>query len=37
MGKEIYQIEVPKATKVPSDWMQLSATSVSKINKKKKT
>ncbi|KAK9423735.1 putative DNA mismatch repair protein [Seiridium unicorne] len=26
VGKEIYQIEVPKATKVPKDWRQMSAT-----------
>ncbi|KAH6645275.1 muts domain V-domain-containing protein [Truncatella angustata] len=25
-GKEIYQLEVPKATKVPKDWRQMSAT-----------
>lgn len=26
VGKEIYQIEVPKATKVPKSWRQMSAT-----------
>ncbi|KAI1858510.1 uncharacterized protein JN550_012557 [Neoarthrinium moseri] len=26
VGKEVYQIEVPKATKVPKDWRQMSAT-----------
>lgn len=26
VGKEIYQIEVPKAIKVPKDWRQMSAT-----------
>lgn len=26
VGKEIYQIEVPKAVKVPKDWRQMSAT-----------
>lgn len=29
MGKEIYQMEVPKGVKVPNDWIQLSSTSVS--------
>ncbi|KAL8417895.1 hypothetical protein RB594_001492 [Gaeumannomyces avenae] len=27
VGKEIYQVEAPKATKVPKDWRQMSATS----------
>ncbi|TDZ17383.1 DNA mismatch repair protein msh6 [Colletotrichum orbiculare MAFF 240422] len=27
VGKEIYQVEVPKAVKVPSNWRQMSATS----------
>ncbi|KAH7018479.1 muts domain V-domain-containing protein [Microdochium trichocladiopsis] len=27
VGKEIYQIEAPKAVKVPKDWQQMSATS----------
>ncbi|KAI1347126.1 DNA mismatch repair protein msh6 [Xylaria sp. FL0043] len=26
VGKEVYQIEVPKAVKVPKDWQQMSAT-----------
>lgn len=26
VGKEIYQVEVPKAVKVPKDWRQMSAT-----------
>lgn len=26
VGKEVYQIEVPKAVKVPKDWRQMSAT-----------
>ncbi|TPX15307.1 uncharacterized protein E0L32_004584 [Thyridium curvatum] len=26
IGKEIYQVEVPKAVKVPKDWRQMSAT-----------
>ncbi|KAI8377990.1 muts domain V-domain-containing protein [Radiomyces spectabilis] len=31
LGKEIYQVEVPKGVKVPQDWIQLSATS--KVNR----
>ncbi|OTA87174.1 hypothetical protein M434DRAFT_399609 [Hypoxylon sp. CO27-5] len=27
VGKEVYQIEVPKSVKVPKDWQQMSATS----------
>ncbi|KAI1652564.1 DNA mismatch repair protein Msh6 [Daldinia decipiens] len=27
VGKEVYQIEAPKAVKVPKDWQQMSATS----------
>ncbi|KAL7620158.1 DNA mismatch repair protein msh6 [Parahypoxylon ruwenzoriense] len=27
VGKEVYQIEVPKSVKVPGDWQQMSATS----------
>ncbi|KAI1646999.1 DNA mismatch repair protein Msh6 [Daldinia loculata] len=27
VGKEVYQIEAPKAVKVPEDWQQMSATS----------
>ncbi|KAL2151243.1 hypothetical protein VTH82DRAFT_6341 [Thermothelomyces myriococcoides] len=30
VGKEIYQIEVPKAVKVPASWRQMSATSAVK-------
>ncbi|CAK7262713.1 DNA mismatch repair protein msh6 [Sporothrix epigloea] len=30
IGKEIYQMEVPKATKVPKTWRQMSATSAVK-------
>jgi DNA mismatch repair protein MSH6 len=30
VGKEIYQIEVPKAVKVPSSWRQMSATAAVK-------
>ncbi|KAH8840683.1 hypothetical protein MCOR27_005615 [Pyricularia oryzae] len=30
VGKEIYQIEAPKSTKVPKDWRQMSATSAVK-------
>lgn len=30
VGKEIYQIEVPKAVKVPKDWRQMSATAAVK-------
>ncbi|KAL2131196.1 hypothetical protein VTI74DRAFT_5422 [Chaetomium olivicolor] len=30
VGKEIYQIEVPKSVKVPSNWRQMSATSAVK-------
>ncbi|CAK7563881.1 MAG: DNA mismatch repair protein msh6 [Sporothrix epigloea] len=30
VGKEIYQMEVPKATKVPKTWRQMSATSAVK-------
>lgn len=30
VGKEIYQIEVPKAIKVPKDWRQMSATAAVK-------
>ncbi|AEO59871.1 hypothetical protein MYCTH_2308482 [Thermothelomyces thermophilus ATCC 42464] len=30
VGKEIYQIEVPKAVKVPASWRQMSATSTVK-------
>ncbi|KAK4124556.1 DNA mismatch repair protein Msh6 [Parathielavia appendiculata] len=30
VGKEIYQIEVPKSVKVPSSWRQMSATSAVK-------
>ncbi|KAF3017796.1 DNA mismatch repair protein msh6 [Neopestalotiopsis sp. 37M] len=26
VGKEVYQLEVPKSTKVPKDWRQMSAT-----------
>lgn len=28
IGKDIYQIEVPKAVKVPSDWIKMSNTAV---------
>ncbi|KAI0018584.1 muts domain V [Xylariomycetidae sp. FL0641] len=30
VGKEVYQIEVPKSVKVPKDWQQISATSSAK-------
>ncbi|KAI1638358.1 muts domain V [Biscogniauxia mediterranea] len=30
VGKEVYQIEVPKSVKVPKDWQQMSATSAVK-------
>ncbi|KAI8964679.1 DNA mismatch repair protein Msh6 [Daldinia sp. FL1419] len=30
VGKEVYQIEAPKAVKVPKDWQQMSATSAVK-------
>ncbi|KAH6623466.1 muts domain V-domain-containing protein [Chaetomium tenue] len=30
VGKEVYQIEVPKAVKVPTNWRQMSATSAVK-------
>ncbi|KAL1876183.1 hypothetical protein VTK73DRAFT_9621 [Phialemonium thermophilum] len=30
VGKEIYQVEVPKSVKVPSNWRQMSATSAVK-------
>lgn len=30
VGKEIYQVEVPKAVKVPKDWRQMSATAAVK-------
>lgn len=29
LGKEIYQLEVPKGVRVPNEWMQLSKTAVS--------
>lgn len=29
LGKDIYQIEVPKKLSVPSEWIQISTTSVS--------
>ncbi|KAG1219503.1 hypothetical protein G6F68_021403 [Rhizopus microsporus] len=29
LGKDIYQIEVPKGVSVPRDWIQMSTTSVS--------
>lgn len=29
LGKDIYQIEVPKGVSVPSDWIKLSNTAVS--------